>query len=252
MNYYIVTGASKGLGEAIVEGLLQKNHTIVCLSRTKNTKLINLAEKKGVPIHFVECDLSNIPHLSDVIQHVFSKINVTNAEKITLVNNAGMVNPIKKAGHAEQEEIITHVHLNLLAPMLLTEALIKETKNLSVHTVIVNITSGAANRPVPGWSIYCSTKAGVNMYTKTVGAEQIEGSSNITTIAFSPGIMDTEMQNTIRQGNAEDFSSIDQFREYHNQGLLRSAHFVAEKLINLLDGSLQNGRVYDIKEFLSS
>lgn len=251
MNYYIVTGASRGLGEAIVKEIVGQDCTIICLSRNVNPSLNKIAAEKQTPILFIECDLSNIQQLPDVIKQLFSKIDIEHAQKITLINNAGTVNPIKEAGSANQEELILHVYLNFLAPMLLSEAVLRETKGTSTDGVIVNITSGAANRPVPGWSAYCSTKAGLNMYTKTVGIEQEEKHTNITSIAFSPGIMDTDMQGTIRKATKEEFSSIKQFKEYHEKGMLRSPSFVARTLINLLSGPLENGRVYDIKEFLS-
>ena len=250
MNYFIVTGASRGLGEAIVEEITDQKCTIICLSRTKNAELEKIAAEKHMPISFVEGDLSDIQQLPDIINQLLSKINIGGAEKITLINNAGTVDPIKEAGNAKHAELVLHVHLNFLTPMLLCEALIHEIKGTPTNLVIVNITSGAANRPVPGWSAYCSTKAGLNMYTKTVGVEQIENQTNIMSVAFSPGIMDTDMQGTIRRAPKEDFSSIEQFKGYHEKGLLRSPAFVAKTLIKLLSGPLENGRVYDIKEFL--
>ena len=250
MNYYIVTGASRGLGEAIVNEIDDQDSAIICLSRTVNSSLKKIAADKQTPLSFIECDLSDIHQLPNIINQLLSQINIDGAQKITLINNAGTVNPIKEAGSAMQEELILHVHLNFLAPILLNETLIEKTKGTSVNLVIVNITSGAANRPVPGWSAYCSTKAGLNMYTKTVGVEQEEKQTNITSIAFSPGIMDTDMQGTIRKATKDEFSSIEQFKEYHEKGMLRSPRFVAKKLINLLSCSLENGRIYDIKELL--
>ncbi len=250
MNYYIVTGASRGLGEAIVNVIDDQNSTIICLSRTVNSTLKKMAAEKRTPISFIECDLSNIQQVPDIINKLLSLINLDQAQKITLINNAGTVNPIKEAGSAKQEELILHVHLNFLSPILLSEGLIQKIKGTPVNLIIVNITSGAANRPVPGWSAYCSTKAGLNMYTKTVGVEQEEKQTNITSIAFSPGIMDTDMQGTIRKASKDEFSSIEQFKEYHEKGMLRSPNFVAQKLINLLTGPLENGKIYDIKDFV--
>ncbi len=250
MNYYIVTGASRGLGEAIVKEILESKSTVICLARTMNSTLQTIAFEKKATIFYEDCDLSHIQQLPETIKNIFSKINLEKAQKITLINNAGTVHPIKEAGGADHEEFTFHVHLNFLVPMLLSEALIKFTKKTYIKVLIVNITSGAANRPVPGWSAYCSTKAGLNMYTKTVGVEQEDKGTNVMAIAFSPGIMDTDMQETIRKATKGDFSSIDQFKEYHEKGLLRSPSFVAEILINLLSGPLENGRIYDIKEFL--
>jgi benzil reductase ((S)-benzoin forming) len=249
MNFYIVTGASRGLGEAIVKELLGNNNVIYYLSRTRNLTLEDIADSAHTSIFFEECDLSEIDQLGAVIKKVFSKIDFNKAKKLTLINNAGMIEPIKNVGDSIEKDIIANVQLNLLAPMILCEHFINETKAYTAQAVIVNITSGAANRPIAGWSTYCSTKAGLNMFTNTIGIEQ-EEHNKVLAIAFSPGIMDTDMQCTIRTADKNDFSSIDQFKEYHEKGLLRSPSFVARKLINLLSSPLENGRVYDIKEFI--
>ncbi|MGM0875501.1 MAG: (S)-benzoin forming benzil reductase [Bacillota bacterium] len=250
MNYYIVTGASRGLGEAIVKELLVNNNVIFYLSRTRNLPLEELAASKNTSIYFEECDLSEVGQLGVVIKKVFSKIDLQQGKKITLINNAGMIEPIKNVGDADEKDIVSNVQINLLAPMILCEHFINETKAFNDQSVIVNITSGAANRPIAGWSSYCSTKAGLNMFTTTIGAEQVERENKVLAISFSPGIMDTTMQSTIRTAEKDDFPSINQFKEYHENGLLRSPNFVARTLIKLLSSSLENGRIYDIKEFI--
>ncbi|QGQ47852.1 (S)-benzoin forming benzil reductase [Metabacillus sediminilitoris] len=250
MNYYIVTGASRGLGEAIVKELLNPNNVIIYLSRTSNPAFDELAASKKTAIFFEECDLSDIDQIRAVMKKVFSKIDAKLANKITLINNAGMVDPIKYVGEADEKNIVSAVKLNLLAPMIMSDYFIKESKGYTGQAVIVNITSGAANRPTAGWSTYCSVKAGLNMFTNTIGVEQGERENNVIAIAFSPGIMDTQMQSTIRTADRKDFSSSNQFKEYHEKGLLRAPGFVAHLLIKLLSSSLENGRVYDIKEFI--
>lgn len=250
MNYYIVTGASRGLGEAIVKKLLTEDTCIIYVSRKNNQTLEELVKsRKQVFIHFEECDLSKIGQLASLVKRVFSKIDFNNANKITLINNAGKVEPIKNVGDASEKDIVSNVQLNLVAPMVLTEYFIKETKSFSGPTMVVNITSGAANRPIAGWSTYCSTKAGLNMFTNTIGIEQV-AKSEVTAIAFSPGIMDTDMQSTIRTAEKDDFDAVDQFKEYHEKGMLRSPSFVAQIIVQLLSGPVDNGRVYDIKEFI--
>lgn len=250
MNYYIITGASKGLGEAIVKELIGKDNTIYYLSRSQNVKLEELAAEKQMELIFEECDLSNIEQAQTIFTKILGSIDMQHANTITLINNAGMVNPIKNVGTIEKEEMISNVHLNLLTPMLLSEIFMKHMKNIPAQAVIANITSGAANRPISGWSAYCSTKAGLNMFTSTIGVEQLEGKGNVVAIGFSPGIMDTDMQETIRSADKDNFSSIDQFKEFHEKGMLRSPSFVAKIFVKLLSKHLENGRIYDVKEFV--
>ncbi|MEP6613265.1 MAG: SDR family NAD(P)-dependent oxidoreductase, partial [Mucilaginibacter sp.] len=62
---------------------------------------------------------------------------------------------------------------------------------------IVNITTGAATKPVAYWSLYGASKAYLQMFLKVLSEENIEN-SNLTVYNIDPGTIDTEMQSTIR------------------------------------------------------
>ncbi|WP_191557234.1 (S)-benzoin forming benzil reductase [Metabacillus idriensis] len=250
MNTTIITGASRGLGEAIVKQLLKPEHQIIYLSRSENKELRRLAVENGAILQFVPCDLSNAPHIEAAIPEIFENIDMSAAEKITLINNAGTVDPMKPVGKAEAAELEAHVQLNLIAPMVLSNAFAAETKNIQAEKVVVNISSGAANNPIYGWNAYCSSKAGLDMFTKAFGLEQKQEEHPVTVLSFSPGIMDTDMQGSIRNTQPEDFAEVARFQEYHESGKLRSAEFVASELLKLLNSPFENGRVYDIKELI--
>ncbi|PLR67053.1 (S)-benzoin forming benzil reductase [Bacillus sp. UMB0893] len=250
MNTTIITGASRGLGEAIVKQLLKPDHQIIYLSRSENKELRQHAVENGAVLHFVPCDLSNAAQIEAAIPAIFEKIDWSSADKVTLINNAGTVNPMKPVGKASVSEIEAHVQLNLIAPMVLSNAFAAQTETADTDKVVVNISSGAANNPIYGWNAYCSSKAGLDMFTKAFGLEQRQAKHPVTVLSFSPGIMDTDMQGTIRNSKPEDFAEVARFQEYHETGKLRSADFVAGVLLKLLGGPLENGRVYDIKELI--
>lgn len=115
--------------------------------------------------------------------------------------------------------------------------------------MIVNVTSGAADHPIRGWNVYGATKAAMNMHTRVAGLEQEHAADSHKIIAFSPGIMDTEMQGTIRSADEKAFSEIDQFVSFKTNGELRQPAQVAETLVNLiLNKHLINGRIYSVGE----
>ncbi|MFC0270971.1 (S)-benzoin forming benzil reductase [Metabacillus herbersteinensis] len=250
MNYYIITGTSRGLGEAIVQQLLVEGNTLICISRTENKQLVTLAVSKQIPMIYKTGDISNENLVEKLVTEIFEEINFSGAEKITLLNNAGTIDPIKPVGKATNQDLIANVKVNLLAPILLCTEFIKRTEAFQGDRVIVNVSSGAANRPISGWSTYCSTKAGLDMFTKTLGLEQVESNSTLKAISFSPGVMDTEMQQTIRGSERADFSSVDQFKGYHEKGMLRTPETVASILLKFLETSFENGQVYDIKDLI--
>lgn len=251
LKYYIITGTSRGLGESLVKRLLHKEHTIFCISRKQNNELKDYASSEGINLYYFSCDLQKNEEIEKVMERIFSSIDFSNAEGIFLINNAGMIDPIKPMGKANMKEISENIHVNLIAPMILSTYLIRNTSSFETKKVVVNISSGAANRPLHGWSTYSSSKAGLDMFTKSVGLEQESAEHPVTMISFSPGIMDTEMQKTIRSSDKADFTDVGQFIEYNDKGMLRSPDLVAGILLDLVSNhDLTNGKVYDIKEFV--
>lgn len=251
MNFFIVTGASKGLGEATAQLLLKENNELICIARNDNEELVRHAQEAGVALQFLNEDLSDHEKIPGMVKIIIDFINKEKVEGIYFINNAGMVDPIKPAGKSDPETMTKSVHLNLLTPMLITNEFLKLTEDWDCKKVIVNISSGAANRPIYGWNTYGTTKAGLDMFTKSVGHEQETAANPATIISFSPGIMDTDMQGTIRQADKEDFTNVEVFKNYHEKGELRSPGFVAQKMLDLvLSDAMENGRVYDIKEFM--
>nr|MDA3886122.1 SDR family NAD(P)-dependent oxidoreductase [Candidatus Delongbacteria bacterium] len=127
---------------------------------------------------------------------------------------------------------------------------IERTLNYSCEKRIINISSGAAKKPYDGWSTYCSSKAALDMLTRCVNVEQNKKEFPVNVISFDPGIMDTEMQNDIRQSNKEDFSQLSRFIDFKENGALLSAEFVADKVIEVLSSdNFQTGefiKVWDM------
>lgn len=251
LKYFIITGTSRGLGESIVKQIMDKNHTLFCISRKQNNELKEIAFEKGINLYYFSCDLQKTEEIEKVMERIFSSIDFSNAEGIYLVNNAGVIDPIKPIGKASPRELAENIHVNLLAPMLLSTYFTRHTASFATKKVIVNISSGAANRARQGWAAYSSSKAGIDMFTKSVGFEQETAEHPVTMISFSPGVMDTEMQEVIRKTKKEDFTEVEQFIEFNEKGMLRSPDFVAGVVLDLIfNKELINGHVYDIKSFI--
>ncbi|MCM3725068.1 (S)-benzoin forming benzil reductase [Neobacillus cucumis] len=253
MKYAIITGASKGLGESIAKRLLQEQIAVVSVSRTKNEELKNFARANGIEYKHVSCNLS----LEKEIQEVFMEISHCIFEKhpteILLFNNAGMIEPIQKVGNLDQTPVIRNIKVNLIAPILITNLFLSKAQLTNTKVTVINVTSGAAVRSIEGWSVYCSSKAGLNMFTQTAAIEQAELKTNNTIIGFSPGVMDTSMQKTIRSSSEDAFKELEKFKEYKEKNLLLETDAVAHALVDLVfRGNPESGRVYHIKELINS
>jgi benzil reductase ((S)-benzoin forming) len=193
MNVYI-TGVSKGLGKALVEFYLNEGHYVFGIGRSHAFSHSNF--------QFIERDLANLNALD---------IHFQTDDEMLLINNAGVIGNIKRLSdqeHLDCQEVMT---VNTIAPMILTANLLKQLP-LNQKITILNISSGAATRAIPGWAAYCASKAALDRFSETIYLEEKEKGRNIRVFSLAPGVIDTDMQTTIRSSEAEDFSSLETFR----------------------------------------
>ncbi|HSU79450.1 MAG TPA: (S)-benzoin forming benzil reductase [Candidatus Angelobacter sp.] len=250
MITYIITGVSKGLGESLARQVMKPDHLLICLSRRENQKLIDEAREAGCEIVYYTCDLSDQEAIIDVTNRLLKETSISQSERLVLINNAGIVEPIKKIGYAEAGDLAQNIQVNLIAPMILMNWFIQTFSDHPAQKQVANVSSGAGTNPYHGWAAYCSSKAGLDMFTRTIAIEQEHDPRPTEVMAFSPGVMDTEMQGQIRAADEDNFSKVSQFREYKEKGLLRTPELVASRLLDLLDKGFESGRVYSIQELL--
>ncbi|MGK9939449.1 SDR family NAD(P)-dependent oxidoreductase, partial [Salmonella enterica subsp. enterica] len=81
--------------------------------------------------------------------------------------------------------------------------------------------SGAARRPVEGWSAYCAGKAALDMFARSVNAEyaSLRAERGVRAVALAPGVVDTGMQAAIREA---DFAQVERFRSLKANAQLTS------------------------------
>lgn len=223
MRYIFITGSSKGLGKSLAELFLKKSNTrVIGIARTNSIRDANYEH------HTI--DLSKKEELKD-----FKFTPIENADEIILINNAGQLDPIKKVGDFSIKSLDQHLKLNVMSPMILVNQFINNYKNLDCNKLIINISSGAGKNPIEGWGAYCSGKAALDMFSQVVELEQKEQQFPVKTIALSPGIIDTDMQEKIRASSKSDFKEVDRFINYYKSGELQSSIQTAEKIIRNLD-----------------
>lgn len=255
MNYYIVTGASRGIGEAITRKLITPGNTIFAVSRTLNEDLSELASSLQVALYYFEADLSIGIEAERFMGEVFAKIQLTDQDRIALINNAGMLQPVGPLKSTDFVKAEKHLHLNLLAPMILTSIFVDRTEAYDIPKVVLNISSGAAFYPYSGWGVYCSSKAGLDMLTKVAGLEQSTETYPATIVALAPGIIETGMQEAIRETDVALFPDRDKFISLHEEGKLSKPEDVAKIITSaIFNNSLVTGSVVTIdqlKEILS-
>lgn len=234
----IVTGGSKGIGNAICSHYLNNGFIVYSISRSTNNRLINNRFKQ-VRFDFLK---SNSAELEEMFLNILNRNK--NVDEIYLFNNAGTLGEVKEVGGFSYDDIEKVIKVNTLIPFFLTNLFVNVTQNWTCSKRVINISSGAAVNPIEGWSIYGSSKSAIDMFTKVMGLEQEYQDTPVIVISIYPGKVNTQMQEEIRSTSPDNFKRVNQFIEFKNSGVLYSPEFVADKIFNLLDkDELKNGEI---------
>ena len=191
----IVTGASRGIGKAIVEAFIREGDNVWACCRNITAELIKWSKSistEDCKVKLVELDLSNEMQLTKAVKAILAE----HSDIDILVNCAGI-------GHlglfqmTPMEKIRQIYEVNLFGLMKMCQLIIRPmTKQKHGH--IINISSTAAEEVYVGNSIYGSSKAAVVSFTKSLAAELAPLGIRVNTIA--PGLTDTAMS-TIFEGS---------------------------------------------------
>lgn len=248
MHYYIITGTSSGIGEAIAMQLLEKESKVFCISRSNNKQLIDYARENDRWLRYITADLTETEKLPDILSEIFTDIASTDVSTLTLINNAGVLEPVGFSGTLDNHKTEAHFKTNLLAPAILINTFIELSSTFEIPRTIVNISSGAAINPYAGWSNYCASKAALDMLTSAVGLEQQNQPNPVRIFSIAPGIVDTKMQKTIRSKRKEQFPLKEKFDQLYLENKLSKPGIVAKKIISLLSSDLPvSGEIADLR-----
>jgi NAD(P)-dependent dehydrogenase (short-subunit alcohol dehydrogenase family) len=189
----IVTGASRGIGEATARRLA-KAHALVALTARHGEQIqkiaAEIAEAGGRAAAFT-CDVGDFAAVHETVRAVEEELGPVDI----LVNNAGILEPIGDAHEIDPEAFMTTLRVNVGGPLAFAREVLPRMVERSAG-VVVNVSSGAAHNPLEGWTAYCTSKAGLHMLTRSLAHTYEEKGLRI--YGFGPGVVDTEMQVKIR------------------------------------------------------
>ena len=201
----IITGASRGIGAATAEEMASHGAKVVLLARSTSDiqRIANhLNTQNENTACAIACDVSDYASVSNAVeitlQH-FGSIDI-------LVNNAGIIDPIARLEDSDPAQWTNVVATNLNGVYHCIRAVLPRMRQQGSGTII-NISSGAANNALEGWSHYCATKAGVLALTKCTHKEV--GDAGIHVVGLSPGTVATEMQHQIKGSGINPVSQMD-------------------------------------------
>ena len=241
MKSAIVTGVSRGLGQALALELLQRGFSVTGIGRNNSKKL------GGERYRFVSCDLARTENIDPGIAPVLGEIAGSRPRYVCLVNNAATVEPLGVFGAIAADGVAASLTPNLVAPVLLSNLFCRVFNDATLQRRIINVSSGAAQSALPGGGLYSIAKAGLEMLTKQLAAEH--DAATFRAITIRPGIIDTPMQQFIRGQSRDLLPSVAMFKDFHQSGQLVAPDLVAAKIADrLVLGDVEQGRTYLYKE----
>lgn len=243
----IISGASRGLGLALAKQLADDRTHLISIARHNNPELAAWCAQQKTSYRAIMADLAlpNGAHAaSQHLQEALSRF--TNSHAYWLINNAGTVNPMAQSHQLLAPHAIAHaLQLNIGSLMSLSATFLAHSPSTADRRIL-NISSGAGRGPVPGWGVYGATKAAVDYYSQTLAMEHPQ----VKCVALAPGVVDTDMQATIRQSEESHFPNRARFIQLHQNQQLASASFTAEHIARYLaDASFGHKTIDDIRHY---
>jgi len=186
----MVTGASSDIGLAIVKKFVEEGAYVVMVGRNLDA-LKNAASSLGNNVKqtvVTPCDITNEGQVIQTINQVYDhygKIDI-------LVNNAGTINDPKHFHEMSDSDWMSLIDTNMIGTFRITRGVLSKMLEKKTGSII-NIGSISAERAIPKvhLTVYCATKAAINMFTKGIAVEYAR--RNIRCNCINPGIINAGM-----------------------------------------------------------
>lgn len=243
----ILTGASRGIGLAIAHYLLKQSHNVVVVARSE-APLRELEKQYGKQVAVLAGDLSDFSLGQKAIDSAKQHFQGLDG----LIVNHGILDPVKRVTNSSAEEWRSAFDTNFFSAIAISQAalpLLRESKGCILFT-----SSGAATNAYPTWGAYGAAKAALNHLAMTLGNEE----KDVVTVSVRPGVVDTEMQQDIREKHSTSMDEKDaaRFAELKKTGGLlkpeQPGHVMAKLVLEApkeLSGKFLTWNAEELKAF---
>lgn len=215
----VVTGASRGLGAALAQVAVERGLGVGACSRS--TPAVQPSDR----VVLGTFDIADGP----AVEAFGGEVMATLGRIDVWINNAGLLAPIGKLADVDPVEFQELVDANVMGVFHGSATFARLAREQSGPATLLNISSGAARGAYEGWSAYCASKAAVDRMSECIALEE----PALRVYAVAPGIIETGMQELIRQQTEATFPDVDKFKQLHADGALTQATDAARRLLDL-------------------
>jgi len=207
----IITGAGRGIGRTIALAFSRLGASLTLAARTESelSETVKLCQDIGAQAQAVVTDVTDWDQVQNLVVAAFREYG----EVDVLVNSAGIYGPIGPTIDVDLDAWKRGVEVNLYAPLYLCRALMPHFMQRRQGKIIL-LGGGGATTPLPNFSSYAASKAGLARLADTL-AEELKP-YNVQVNVIAPGLVDTRLQDEVLQaGNRAGglYEKIKQARE---------------------------------------
>ena len=217
----VITGASRGLGAGMAKTFAALGHRLGLCSRTE--PILPCSSE----IHSQTLNVTDFQELDDFIQATHAKLGPIDL----WINNAGLLGPIGPLREVDHRSIKQHMDTNVLGLIYGSQLYVRHLHDQNHQGALINISSGAARGGYFGWTSYCASKAAVDNFTQALALEEKD---RLRAYSVAPGVIDTDMQEQIRNSTEEQFPMVDKFHKLKKANTFNTPEFVAHELLKLV------------------
>jgi NAD(P)-dependent dehydrogenase (short-subunit alcohol dehydrogenase family) len=233
----IITGASRGLGQAIAQQYLDDGAFVLGLSRGRSAALEPLAD--GDLLQW-QVDLADPVPLAEGLAAWLADFERNAAgrlpARVRMIHNAALLSEPGAAADTDPAELARSLRVGLEAPVALTAAFLRATAHWTASDRrVLFVSSGLGRRALAGSAAYCAQKAGLDHFARALALEEQARPHGARVASVAPGIIDTDMQKQLRGADPARFAAQGTFAGFHDSGALDSPAAAAAKVIALLE-----------------
>ncbi len=240
----LVTGASRGIGRAVVELLLTRGATVAVVGRAEDA-LVRLARQDPRRVTVMIGDVADASQRASMIDQAVTALGGLDG----LICCAGVAQH-QTVGQIDQATVARQLAVNFIAPLLLSQDAARVMRAQGTGGSIVHVSSSLSVRPATGTVVYSATKAALNAMTRGLALELAPFGIRVN--AVLPGVVDTEMVRELRLAPGEPMPTgealerrveqqLESFRRLHPLGRLGHVDEIAQSIVHLLDAEWMTG-----------
>lgn len=204
--HIVVTGASRGLGRAMVEQFIAAGHTVSACAR--NSSAINsLSANWSTPHHFKTVDLADRQAANSWCKGVLEHSGPPDL----LINNAAVINENAPLWEVPYEDFHNLININVTAVFNVIQQLLPSMIEAD-QGMVINFSSEWGRSVSADVASYCASKWAIEGMTKALAADLVKNNNNgLTAIALSPGVVNTDMLQSCFGEAANNYFSADEW-----------------------------------------